>query len=112
MEFSEVKIEVYIPGAYLERLRNELTQIGACKVGNYDQVASFSIIQGSWRPLEGSSPFDGEIGKINYGIEYKMELRCSMDLVKEAIRVIKEVHPYEEPLINLIPLVNGMFGLH
>jgi hypothetical protein len=29
--------------------------------------------------------------------------------VKEAIEVIKRVHPYEEPLINVIPLVNHIF---
>jgi len=31
--------------------------------------------------------------------------------VKEAMQVIRRVHPYEEPLINVIPLANHLFGL-
>lgn len=31
MQFTEVKIEIFIPEEYIEMLRNELNKIGACK---------------------------------------------------------------------------------
>jgi hypothetical protein len=34
-----------------------------------------------------------------------MELRCPAALVKEAVRTIRAVHPFEEPVINVIPLL-------
>lgn len=37
-------------------------------------------------------------------------MNCKRELVKDAIRAIKSVHPYEEPLINIILLANHLFG--
>lgn len=60
------------------------------------------------RPLEGSNPFDGEVGTKCEGVECKIEIRCRWEYVKSTIKVIKEIHPYEEPLINIIP-INELF---
>gem|GEM_PF-1226211 len=43
------------------------------------------------------------------GVEYKIEVNCRRELVNEAIKVIKSVHPYEEALINIFPLANHLF---
>ncbi|SCL81920.1 hypothetical protein PP176A_0160 [Sporanaerobacter sp. PP17-6a] len=32
MDFSKVKIEIYVPQEYIESLRDELTKIGACQI--------------------------------------------------------------------------------
>lgn len=109
MEISEVKIEIYVPEEYVIKLRDELNRVNACKVGNYDNCASVINVRGYWRPLEGSSPYSGKVGEICSGEECKIEVRCKMQYVKDALRVIKENHPYEEPLINIIPIINDMF---
>jgi hypothetical protein len=59
---------------------------------------------GCWRPLPGSSPFDGEVNIICSAPEYKVEVICLKEKVDETIRAIKSVHPYEVPVINVIPL--------
>lgn len=41
--------------------------------------------------------------------EMKMEVRCPAGKVREAVQIIKEIHPYEEPVINVIPLLNEFF---
>lgn len=41
--------------------------------------------------------------------EYKLEVNCRRNLANEAMEVIRRVHPYEEPIINIIPLVNRLF---
>lgn len=107
--FDEFKIEIYLPEEYIILLRDKLNEINACRVGDYDNVVSITKIRGYWRPLEDANPFTGENNKINEGTECKMELRCKRECVKAAIVVIKENHPYEEPLFNIIPIMNSYF---
>lgn len=109
MEFKEVKIEIFVPEEYIAKLRDELNKANALKVGDYDNVISITKVKGYWRPLEGSNPFNGEIGQICKGEECKLELRCKREYVKNAIKIIKEIHPYEEPVINIIPIINELF---
>lgn len=109
MEIKEFKFEIYVPEEYIVTIRNELNKIGACKVGDYDNVVSITKVSGYWRPLEHSTPFDGEKNKINKGNECKIETRCKREYIEEALKLIREIHPYEEPLVNVIPIMNSFF---
>ena len=109
IEFKEVKIEIYVPKEYITALRNELNKVNACRIGDYDNVMSITNVRGYWRPLEGTNPFNGEVGQVCKGEECKIEIRCRREYVKAAIKVIREIHPYEEPLINIIPIINELF---
>ena len=109
MEFKEAKIEIYVPEEYITVLRDELNKVNACRIGDYDNVMSITNVKGYWRPLEGSNPFNGEVGQVCNGEECKIEIRCRREYVKAAIKVIREIHPYEEPLINIIPIINELF---
>ena len=108
--FTEVKLEIFVPPEYALPIRDELAKIGVGVIGNYDHCVALTPVQGYYRPLPEANPFAGEIGKISEVVEYKVEVNCRRELVKEAIKVIKGVHPYEEPLINVIPLANHLFG--
>ena len=35
-----------------------------------------------------------------------MELRCGAELVKQALALFARFIPYEEPVINILPLMN------
>ncbi|MDX8047185.1 cytochrome C biogenesis protein [Gracilibacillus sp. S3-1-1] len=105
MNFTHVKVEVLLPEENIEKLRNELNSHGLLQVGNYDHVISYSVVKGYWRPLEGSTPFQGAEGEISYGSECKMEFRCSIENMDKAKLVINEHHPYEEPVVNVVPLL-------
>lgn len=83
-----------------------LSEIGVGKVGDYDHCFSTTEVQGYWRPLAGAKPFDGKIGELSSEPEIKLEVRCEFELVQLAIDTIKKVHPYEEPVINVFPLLN------
>lgn len=110
MEFSVFKIETFIPEEYVKELRKSLNLIGALTIGgNYDNCMAVSKVTGSWRPLNGAEPFNGEVGKICEGEECKVEIRCKREYVKDALKVIRKVHPYEEPVINVIPIMNELF---
>jgi hypothetical protein len=107
--FTDVKLEIFVPQEYALKIRDELAKIGVGRIGNYDHCMAMYPVQGSFRPLEGANPFEGKVGEISEGTEYKMEINCRRELVIEAIKVIKSVHPYEEPLINIFPLANHLF---
>ena len=105
IDIKEVKLEIYILEEYIEIIRDSLATIGACWIGEYSNVVSWQSTKGFWKPLENSHPYNGEKGEICSGCEAKMEVRCSIEQVQDAIRVIKK-HPYEEPVINVISLLN------
>jgi len=109
MEYTEVKIDIFVPIEFVIPLRDELTEIGACKIGNYDHCITVTQVSGYWRPLNGANPYDGKVGEISHGQECKMEIRCKQEYIKQAIKVIRKIHPYEEPVYNIIPLVNDQY---
>lgn len=111
MDFKKVKIEVYIPEEYRDKLREALNDIGVLGVGNYDNVMSVTKVTGYWRTLKNANPFDGEVNKLSKASEDKIEFATDINNVENAVKVIKEVHPYEEPVINIIPLINDRFNL-
>jgi hypothetical protein len=52
----------------------------------------FSLSFFSLRP----NPYIGELNQVECVQEYKVEMICSDELIKKAVKVLKEVHPYEE----------------
>ena len=104
-DFTMVKLEIYIPVMYLELLREALRSAGAGAFGNYDSALSYGPVKGCWRPLSGANPYNGEIGVLCEADEYKVEACCSVESLKRAVESIRAVHPYEEPVINIIPLI-------
>lgn len=109
MNIKEVKLEIYTPEEFVEKLRDALADIDVCRIGRYSHVVSYQNTKGFWKPLEGSNPYNGEKGEICSDCEIKMEVRCPVGKVREAVQIIKKIHPYEEPVINVIPLLNEFF---
>ncbi|MFO7882694.1 MAG: cytochrome C biogenesis protein [Kosmotogaceae bacterium] len=111
MEYKYVKFEVYIPAEYVETLRNKVNEAGACKLGRYDNCLSFLLVEGYWRSLEGSSPYKGNFNEIESGKEGKVEFICEKKYIKNVIKAIREVHPYEEPMYYIIPIINDRYDV-
>ncbi|MCH3964371.1 MAG: cytochrome C biogenesis protein [Clostridium sp.] len=107
MNSKNYKIETFIPEEYVDNLRESLNEIGALSIGgNYDNCMSVSKVTGYWRPLEGASPFEGEVGRISMEEECKVEFCCKSTVVKKAVETIKRVHPYEVPVINILSMAD------
>ena len=106
LNLSTVKLEIFIAKSHLNVLRDALRSVGAGVTDNYDSVLSYSTVCGNWRPLPGANPYKGEIGALCEGEEYKVEVCCRAEKLVQTIAAIKAVHPYEEPVINVIPLLS------
>ena len=98
------KLEIFIPETHLEILQETLTECGAGHIGKYDSCLSYSRV----RPLEGAKPYKGFEGVLSVEDELKVEVTCSyesLDDLDAIIEAVKKIHPYEEPVINAIPLI-------
>ena len=109
MDFTYCKLEIFIPETHLEPLQRALQEADAGHIGNYDCCLSYSPVTGCWRPLAGTSPYLGSAGEISREPELKVEVTVRAERVDETIAAIKRVHPYEEPVINAIPLWRTSF---
>ena len=103
-EFSYCKLEIFIPETHLAVLWQALMEVDAGHIGSYDCSLSYSPVTGCWRPLAGTSPYLGRERQISSEPELKVEVTCRTERVDETIAAVKRVHPYEEPVINAIPL--------
>lgn len=104
MEFEYCKMEIFVPETHLSEIQKALQKVDAGHIGNYDSCMSVSPVNGYWRPLDGCNPYLGEIGEISCEPELKVEVTVRTKAVDQTIAVVKAVHPYEEPVINVIPL--------
>lgn len=104
-----VKLEIFIPESHLEALSQALHLAGAGRIGNYDYCKSYQVVRGTWRPLENANPYLGEHGQVCTGEELKVEVNCRSELVPAVLKAIRQVHPYEEPVINIFPLLNHLY---
>lgn len=104
------KLEIFCPEENVDEILEVLAAAHAGEVGKYDHCSTILQVQGSYRPLEGAHPAVGEVGKLILGTEYKIEINCREEFLIEAIQAVRVAHPYEEPVINVIPLANHRYG--
>lgn len=104
MDNRYFKLEIFIPETHFADLRKALQSVDAGHIGNYDCCLSYSKVTGMWRPLPGTDPFIGDEGKISEEEELKVEVTVDGMRLDETIAAVKAVHPYEEPVINVIEL--------
>lgn len=100
------KIIYYVPESHLEITKSALFTAGAGRYKNYYQCCWQVLGQGQFRPLENSQPFVGESNQLTQIAEYRVELICEDDKLPQAIAALRTAHPYEEPAIDLVQLVD------
>ena len=105
-DINKVKIVVTVPAENLEDVRNALCEAGAGVIGNYSLCSMTTKCVGTFKPNEDANPYIGENNKMEYVEEEKLEVVCDVSIVKNAIAKLKEVHPYETPAIDIIPLID------
>jgi hypothetical protein len=103
------QISVYVPESHQEFVQKAMAESGAGRLGNYDSCAAVFPVTGYWRPLAGAHPLIGEIDDLSSEPEVKIEAICPREAVHEILKAIRSVHPYEVPVISVLPLVNQLF---
>ena len=104
METSVYKLEIFVPEEAFEAVRRALWAVDAGHIGCYDRCLSWSRVQSCWRPMEGTRPYKGSLGELCQAEELKLEVCCRAERLRETIAAVKFAHPYEEPVIHVLPL--------
>ncbi len=105
MDSDVYKIGVTVPESHLEAVMDSLDGVAEPVYPGYDRVFSWWPVTGSWRPLEGSRPYDGEVGEISVAEEIRLEFAVRAGDLGRAVAAVRDAHPYEEPAIDIIPMV-------
>jgi len=90
------KLNYYVPAKNKEETKEALFKIGVGKFDNYECCSWECLGEGQFKPVGNADPHIGELNVLERLGEYKVEMICPDELIKEAVRVLKEVHPYEE----------------
>lgn len=98
---KKYKIVVYVPESHADTLREAMGNAGAGKIGNYTFCTFTSKGTGRFKPETGANPTIGEVGKLEAVEEERIETVCSEEKLKDVLKAIKEVHPYEEPATDV-----------
>ena len=106
ININKVKISVTVPRENVDEVRKEICISGAGVIGNYTHCSVSTNCIGTFKPNSEADPYIGEANKMEFVEETKLEVICSVDKVKEVLKKLREVHPYEEPGIDIIPLID------
>lgn len=106
INIKRVKIITTVPVENVSEVRHAICEAGAGIIGNYTYCSSSTKCVGTFKPNENANPYIGEKNKLEYVEEEKLEVVCNVENVKSVISRLREVHPYEEPAIDIIPLLN------
>lgn len=96
----------YVPSSHLETVKNALFAAGAGKFKTYERCAWQTLGQGQFKPLPGSRPYTGEMNELKIVSEYKVEMICVEDKIKDAIKALLQTHPYEEPAYSILKMLD------
>lgn len=106
MNINKVKIVVTVPVDNVDEVRTAICNEGAGIIGNYIHCSMATKCIGTFIPIDNANPYIGEKNKLEFVEEEKLEVVCSVDIVKKVITKLREVHPYEEPGIEIVPLLD------
>ena len=108
-DIKKVKIFVTIPIANVNEVRNAVCDAGAGVIGNYSYCSTSFKGIGTFRPESNANPYMGKLGEIEFVEEEKLEVICDVENVKRVIGALRKSHPYEEPAIDIIPLIDESY---
>lgn len=106
MSVNKVKIFVTIPLENVEEIRNAVCESGAGIIGDYSFCTSSTKSIGTFKSNDNANPYIGKNNNLEFVEEEKLEFVCDIDKVKNVLSKLRKVHPYEEPAIDIIPLLD------
>jgi hypothetical protein len=106
MDFKRVKISTTVPFTHADTVRDALGKAGAGHIGEYS-FCSFSFNgEGRFMPSEAANPHIGEANKLEVVKEEYIEVVCGRPIARQVIQALKQAHPYEEVIVNIVPLID------
>lgn len=106
MQVNMYKFIAYIPESHVETVKTALFEAGAGHFDGYSHCSWQVLGVGQFKPLKGSRPAIGEIDKVEYVAEWRVETIVPRHLIEAVVRAYKHAHPYEVPAYDVYELVD------
>lgn len=100
-----VKLAVFVPKGHEEKVLSALFRFSGV-IGNYRDCSFRADGTGTFTPLTGATPFVGTIGTREEIEESRVEVLLRREDAAGALKALAGAHPYEEPAVDLYPLLN------
>ena len=101
------KLITYVPINNAELIKNKLFEVGAGKLGNYDECSFSSEGVGTYKGNSESNPHLGQKNKRHHENELMISLTFESHLEQIIIKTLLENHPYEEVAYEILILSNN-----
>ncbi|MDO5862380.1 MAG: divalent cation tolerance protein CutA [Thermoplasmata archaeon] len=99
------RIGVNIPVGTEQGFMDAVNEVMTPLYPGYDRCFCWWTVNGTWRCLEGSNPYQGKVGEIEESPETRIEFAIRAEDLERVVSRIAEIHPYEEPAIDVIPII-------
>jgi hypothetical protein len=103
---NRLMIIVTVPPEDTGAVLHAIAQAGGGEIGEYTHCAFTTDGAGRFKPSDAASPHTGTVGDINREPETRIETFCPRTKGKAVVQAIREAHPYEEPVIYIVPLLD------
>lgn len=94
------------PADAVEPILDAIAAAGGGVIGHYTHCAFTSAGLGRFKPDAAASPHVGQRDQINAVDEVRIETFCRRADARAVVAALRGAHPYEEPVIYLIPLLD------
>ena len=103
---SLLKLSTYVPQEHLPIVQEALFNAGAGAIGHYDQCSFLTDGIGGYRPLDGSTPFVGNVGERHFESEMQLQVILPKHVKAAVLAALEQSHPYETVAYELSVLEN------
>ncbi len=103
---NNYKLVFFVPEGSVEEVKKAIFATGAGSLGNYAQCSWQTLGMGQFLPLDGANPTIGNVDVVEQVSEWRVEILCTAENIKDAIEALKKSHPYEEPAFEVYALTN------
>lgn len=98
------KLVVFVPISHEKEVREALGNAGAGHIGNYSHCTYSAKGEGSFLPLDGSAPYIGQKGRLEFVEEARIETIFPESIQKKIVQAMIKAHPYEEVAYDIYSL--------
>lgn len=103
---EKVKVVVTVPLSHADRVRRVIGDAGGGMLGAYTHCSCTTTGTGRFRPGGTATPAIGTPGADETVEEERIEVTVSQDRLLDVLAAIRTTHPYEEPVIDVYPLLS------
>ncbi|MBN1943739.1 MAG: Nif3-like dinuclear metal center hexameric protein [Phycisphaerae bacterium] len=105
------KVVVFLPAEDLSSVAGAAFAAGAGVIGEYRGCSFIGHGVGTFYGSEHSNPAVGQAGRHEAAEEVRLEMIAPTGRVEDIRRAVRGVHSYEEPAIDVYPLLDAPAGL-